>query len=138
MLTRAHQEEFEGFLVRSLVHDEQHELALVVKRLMDIVGAAIGLVLLSPLLLGTALVIRLRDGSPVLFRQTRVGRHGRPFTIYKFRTMVPDAEERLAEVRHLNERDGIAFKATDDPRITPLGAPCARPAWTSCPSCGTS
>ena len=66
-------------------------------------------------------MIRLREGSPILFRQTRVGFHGRPFTIYKFRTMIPDAEEQLDAVRHLNERDRVAFKATNDPRITPLG-----------------
>ncbi len=118
----AHQEEFEGFLVRSLVHDGQHELGLVVKRLIDIAGSAIGLVVLSPLLLGTALVLRMREGSPVLFRQTRVGLHGRPFTIYKFRTMVPDAEVRLDEVAHLNTRQGPAFKADHDPRATPLGS----------------
>jgi exopolysaccharide biosynthesis polyprenyl glycosylphosphotransferase len=116
-----HQEEFDGFLVRSLVRDDQRVLGLVVKRLIDIAGASIGLVLLSPVFLATALTVRMRDGSKILFRQTRVGLHGRLFTIYKFRTMVPDAEARLAEVRHLNERSGIAFKATDDPRVTWLG-----------------
>ncbi len=122
LLPTARQEEFEGFLVRSLVRDDQRVLGLVVKRLIDIAGSAVGLVLLSPVLLGTALAIRLRDGSPVLFRQTRVALHGRPFTIYKFRTMVPDAEARFGEVAHLNTRHGPAFKAPDDPRITPLGA----------------
>ena len=116
-----HQEEFDGFLVRTLVRDDQHALGLVAKRLIDIAGAGVGLVVLSPVLLGTALAIRLREGSPTLFRQTRVGLHGRPFTIHKFRTMVPDAEAHLAEVRHLNERQRIAFKATDDPRVTRLG-----------------
>ena len=120
-LRNAREEEFEGLLVRSLVHDGQREAGLAVKRLIDIVGAVVGLVILSPLLLGTALAIRLRDGSPILFRQTRVGLHGRPFTIMKFRTMDPDAEERLHEVAHLNERDGAAFKASDDPRISRLG-----------------
>ena len=107
--------------MRSLVHDEQRELGLVVKRLIDIAGAAVGLVVLSPLLLGTALVLRLREGSPVLFRQTRVGLHGRPFTIYKFRTMVPDAEARYAEVEALSDIKGAAFKMANDPRVTPLG-----------------
>jgi exopolysaccharide biosynthesis polyprenyl glycosylphosphotransferase len=120
-LPNAREEEFEGLIVRSLVFDQEHELGLAVKRLMDIGGSLVGLVLLSPILLGAALAIRLRDGSPVLFRQTRVGLHGRPFTIYKFRTMVCDAEARMDEVRHLNERDGIMFKATDDPRVTRLG-----------------
>ena len=120
-LRDAQDEEFEGYLVRSFVHDQRRELGLVVKRLIDIAGSAIGLVLLSPLLLATALVLRARQGPPVLFGQTRVGLHGRPFTICKFRTMVPDAEARLEEVAHLNERSRVTFKATEDPRITPLG-----------------
>jgi exopolysaccharide biosynthesis polyprenyl glycosylphosphotransferase len=117
----AREEEFEGMLVRSLVHDGHREAGLVIKRLIDVLGAAVGLVVLSPLLLVVAIVIRVRDGSPVIFRQTRVGLHGRPFTILKFRTMSPDAEERLPEVVHLNEREGAAFKASNDPRMSPLG-----------------
>jgi exopolysaccharide biosynthesis polyprenyl glycosylphosphotransferase len=115
-------EEFDGFLVRSVVSDHQHEVGLIAKRLIDITGAIVGLVALSPLLIGTAIVIRLRQGSTVLFRQRRVGLHGRPFTIYKFRTMVPDAEARLGDVAHLNVRRGHAFKALDDPRVTGIGA----------------
>lgn len=121
ILPTAMHEEFDGFVVRSLVHDGQREVGLVVKRVLDIVGASVGLLLLSPLLLGTALVILVRDGSPVLFRQTRVGLHGRPFTIYKFRTMIDGAEDQLDDVLHLNERNGVAFKATNDPRMTRLG-----------------
>ncbi len=121
MLPYPHEEEFEGFLVRSLVHDGNREAGLVFKRLIDIVAAAIGLVVTSPLLVGAAILIRLREGPPVLFGQIRVGLHGRPFTMYKFRTMVPDAEARLHEVAHLNERSGAAFKARGDPRITPFG-----------------
>jgi exopolysaccharide biosynthesis polyprenyl glycosylphosphotransferase len=120
-LLNAREEEFEGLLIRSLVHDGQREAGLAVKRLIDIVGAAVGLIVLSPVMLGTALTVRLRDGPPVLFRQTRVGLHGRHFTIIKFRTMAPDAEGRLHEVAHLNERSGAAFKATNDPRLTRLG-----------------
>ncbi len=120
-LASVQEEEFEGFLVQTIITDERHEVALVAKRLIDIVGATIGLVILSPLILGTAVVLRLREGSPVLFHQRRVGLHGRPFTIHKFRTMVPDAEERLPEVLHLNERATVTFKATDDPRVTPTG-----------------
>ena len=121
ILPSALHEEFDGFVVRSLVHDGQREAGLVTKRLLDIVGAGVGLVLFSPIMLIAALVILWREGSPVLFRQERVGVHGRPFTIYKFRTMIPDAEQHLDSVRHLNERDRVAFKATNDPRITPLG-----------------
>jgi exopolysaccharide biosynthesis polyprenyl glycosylphosphotransferase len=121
ILPSALHEEFDGFVVRSLVHDGQREAGLVVKRILDILGAGVGLVVLSPVLLAAALMIRLREGSPVLFRQERVGVHGRPFTIYKFRTMIPNAEQQLDAVQHLNERDRVAFKATNDPRITPLG-----------------
>lgn len=120
-LPATYQEDFDGFLVRSLVHDGQREVGLFIKRVLDIVASAFGLIILSPILLITALVIRLRDGSPVLFRQERVGLHGRPFTILKFRTMVPGAEEQLEAVRHLNERSRVTFKATNDPRITELG-----------------
>ncbi len=120
-LAGASEEEFEGMVIRSLAHDGQRELGFAVKRLIDLGGAMIGLVLLSPLLLGMAVWIRLGDGPPVLFRQTRIGLHGRPFTIIKFRTMAPDAEDRLDEVAHLNERSAVAFKATNDPRITRLG-----------------
>jgi exopolysaccharide biosynthesis polyprenyl glycosylphosphotransferase len=115
------QEEFDGFFVRSLVHDGQREVGLLLKRVMDIVGSGLGLVLLSPLLVGAAIAIRSTDGAPVLFRQTRVGLHGREFTMLKFRTMVVDAEERLDEVLHLNERSGAAFKLREDPRITRVG-----------------
>ena len=120
-LPNAREEEFDGFVVRSLVFDQGHELGLAAKRMADVAGSLVGLVVLSPLLLVTALAIRLRDGPPVLFRQTRVGLSARPFSICKFRTMVSDAEEHLAEVRHLNERNGIVFKAASDPRVTRLG-----------------
>jgi len=121
VLLDAREEEFEGLVVRSLIHDGHREAGLAVKRLIDIIGALIGLILLSPILLITAIVIAVRDGFPILFRQTRVGLHGRPFTILKFRSMAPDAERRLDEVAHLNERRGAAFKATNDPRVSPLG-----------------
>ena len=120
-LPGAVQEEFEGILVRSIVNDGHREVGLMIKRGIDVLGAGIGLVILSPLLLGVAVAMRIVDGSPILFRQTRIGVHGRPFTIYKLRTMVPGAEERLDEVKHLNERNGAAFKAANDPRITAMG-----------------
>ena len=93
----------------------------MIKRLLDIVGATFGLIVLSPVFVVTAIMLRIRDGSPILFRQTRTGLHGRPFTMYKFRTMVPGAEEQLEEVQHLNERSHITFKATNDPRVTAIG-----------------
>jgi lipopolysaccharide/colanic/teichoic acid biosynthesis glycosyltransferase len=96
--------------------------SLAVKRAIDIAGASLGLVLLSPLFLAVALVIRAVDGSPVLFRQPRVGRYGRHFTILKFRTMTRDADTRRDQMRAHNEVSGnAAFKMTDDPRVTTLG-----------------
>jgi exopolysaccharide biosynthesis polyprenyl glycosylphosphotransferase len=121
VLPGAVQEEFDGFLVRSLVHDGQREVGMLLKRVMDIIGSTIGLVLFSPLIIGAAIAIFLTDGSPIFFRQERVGLHGRPFTMLKFRTMVRDAEERLDDLMHLNERSGAAFKIEDDPRITKVG-----------------
>jgi exopolysaccharide biosynthesis polyprenyl glycosylphosphotransferase len=97
-------------------------LAERLKRALDLGGAALLLVLISPLLALIVAAIKLEDGGPVLFRQTRVGRHGRPFTMLKFRSMVPDAEARKAQLLALNEmRDGILFKIRKDPRVTRVG-----------------
>ena len=112
-------EDLDGTPVYSLVSGPDRMIALVVKRVLDVVIAGAGLVVLSPLLIGVAIAIRLREGSPVLFRQDRVGLHGRRFEVLKYRTMVPDAEARYDEVVGLS--DPRAFKVTDDPRITPLG-----------------
>jgi exopolysaccharide biosynthesis polyprenyl glycosylphosphotransferase len=114
-------EEVEGIQVRSLVYGPDRAVGMVIKRSIDIALAAIGLIVLSPVLLVVALLIRWRDGSPVLFRQTRIGLHGRPFQVVKFRTMVPDAEARLAELADQNEIRGHAFKLTDDPRLSRTG-----------------
>jgi exopolysaccharide biosynthesis polyprenyl glycosylphosphotransferase len=92
-----------------------------VKRAMDIVLAAVGCVLLSPLLILIAIAIKLDSRGPVLFKQLRIGRDGEPFEMLKFRTMVPGAHDRRDELRHLNEADGL-FKIADDPRITRVGA----------------
>jgi exopolysaccharide biosynthesis polyprenyl glycosylphosphotransferase len=117
----ATEEMFDRFLVRSIVNDGHRVVGLVFKRVIDIVGSAIGLVLLSPLFAATAIGMRLLDDGPVFYSQTRIGLHGRPFRMFKFRSMVPDAHDRLDEVAHLNERSGILFKAKDDPRVTRIG-----------------
>jgi lipopolysaccharide/colanic/teichoic acid biosynthesis glycosyltransferase len=94
----------------------------VVKRSMDVVGAGLALVALVPVLLIVALLVRLDSKGPILFRQTRMGLRGRAFTCLKFRTMVPDAEARLAALESRNESAGeVLFKIKDDPRVTPLG-----------------
>ncbi|HYH54445.1 MAG TPA: sugar transferase [Solirubrobacterales bacterium] len=94
---------------------------LAMKRLMDVVISAVGLVALSPLLLGIALWILLDDGRPVFFRQRRAGKDGDPFTMIKFRTMVTDAEQRLPELVDIENLDQPAFKIPDDPRVTRSG-----------------
>jgi exopolysaccharide biosynthesis polyprenyl glycosylphosphotransferase len=91
------------------------------KRAFDVTIAATGLVLSAPLLLVASILIKLDDGGPIVFRQQRVGRNGRPFQILKLRTMSVDAEARRAEVLALNESDGPLFKASRDPRITRVG-----------------
>jgi exopolysaccharide biosynthesis polyprenyl glycosylphosphotransferase len=114
-------EELDGMTVETVYAARHRSLQLFAKRLIDVVLAAAGLVVLSPVFALVALAVWRVDGRPVFFRQLRVGRHGRPFMIVKFRTMTADAEGRLGEVLHLNERDGVAFKAHDDPRCTRLG-----------------
>ena len=104
------------------------------KRCLDLVGAGVGLLLLSPVLLAAAVAIKLTSPGPVIFKQQRAGLGGRPFTIYKFRTMCVDAERQQAELRKLSEQDGPAFKLTNDPRVTPSASSSARPASTSCRS----
>jgi exopolysaccharide biosynthesis polyprenyl glycosylphosphotransferase len=94
---------------------------VAMKRAMDVVISALLLVLLSPLLLGVALWILLDDGRPVFFRQRRAGKEGAPFTMFKFRTMVNDAEQRLPELVDIESLDQPAFKIPDDPRVTRSG-----------------
>lgn len=95
---------------------------VVLKRLIDIVGASIGLILLSPFMLIAMLLVWLEDRGSTIFRQERVGLNGETFMIYKIRTMVQDAEARLAEVAAMNHHDDHrTFKAKDDPRLLKVG-----------------
>jgi len=93
----------------------------IVKGGMDRLLALIAVILLSPVFLLTALAVKLTSRGPVLFRQVRIGRHGNPFVIHKFRSMYIDAEDRLADIEHLNESNGTLFKMRNDPRVTPVG-----------------
>jgi exopolysaccharide biosynthesis polyprenyl glycosylphosphotransferase len=93
----------------------------VLKRAVDFLGSAALLILISPALLVTAILIKLSSHGPVLFKQNRLGLNKRHFSIYKFRTMVVDAEKRMSEIAHLNEVSGPVFKIKHDPRITPVG-----------------
>jgi exopolysaccharide biosynthesis polyprenyl glycosylphosphotransferase len=91
------------------------------KRTLDVAVASALLVAAAPVIAVAAALIKAHDRGPVLFRQVRIGRYGRPFTVLKLRTMTVDAEARVAELRHRNERRGPLFKVARDPRVTPIG-----------------
>jgi len=92
-----------------------------IKRATDLVLTGIGVVLISPLLLALAVAIKLDSRGPVFYRQRRIGKNGRPFRMYKFRSMCQDADRRLEALRHKNEASGPLFKIRDDPRTTRVG-----------------
>ena len=94
---------------------------LAPKRTLDLLCASVILIALFPLFAALAVAIKLDSPGSVLFKQTRVGKNGKRFGCYKFRSMRSDAEKLLAELQHLNERNGPAFKITNDPRVTRLG-----------------
>lgn len=94
---------------------------LIVKRSMDFLLSLLMLLALSPLLVGIALVVWLSSGLPIIFKQRRSGLYGRPFTMYKFRTMVTNAEQTRHELANFNEMSGPVFKVQDDPRVTRIG-----------------
>ncbi len=102
------------------------------KRAFDLVGSTLMLIVVAPIMVAAALAIRLGGKGPVLFRQTRVGRDGERFEIFKFRTMVPDAEELKGNLVHLNQTQGL-FKIVDDPRITRVGSLLRRTALDELP-----
>jgi exopolysaccharide biosynthesis polyprenyl glycosylphosphotransferase len=95
--------------------------ALTIKKIMDISISLFLTIILSPVLLGIALMIKISSPGPVIFKQTRVGLRGRQFGLYKFRTMIADAEKRKKELEAENEADGPVFKIKDDPRVTSIG-----------------
>ncbi|MBL8948215.1 MAG: sugar transferase [Myxococcales bacterium] len=97
------------------------EARLAVKRILDIVGCSIGLLLAAPIMIATAIAVKVTSEGPVFFGQVRAGRNGRKFTMYKFRSMVVDAEKLRAKLEHLNEMGGPVFKIKHDPRITKVG-----------------
>ena len=94
---------------------------MIIKRALDIVLSSLVLVVTAPVMIVCALAIKLYDGGPVFFRQQRIGGNGVPFTFYKLRSMVPEADQLRNQFDGLNLRDGPLFKAKDDPRVTPFG-----------------
>jgi exopolysaccharide biosynthesis polyprenyl glycosylphosphotransferase len=107
-----------------LLHVDHAEITggkRVIKTFFDKAVATVALAVFSPLLVGITMAILVRDGGPVLFSQTRIGKDGQPFTVLKFRTMVPDAELRREALNALDEGDGLLFKMHRDPRVTATG-----------------
>jgi exopolysaccharide biosynthesis polyprenyl glycosylphosphotransferase len=96
---------------------------LAVKRVIDVIGASVGLLIAAPIFLLAWIAIRIEDNGPALYRQTRIGLHRQPFVVYKMRSMTLDAESSVEDLSALNERtDGPLFKAAADPRVTRVGA----------------
>jgi exopolysaccharide biosynthesis polyprenyl glycosylphosphotransferase len=95
--------------------------AFILKRIMDVILSSAALTVLAPVMLAIAIVIKRDSPGPVFYKAARIGRKGRRFSCYKFRTMVADADKRKADLMQQNERDGILFKITNDPRITKIG-----------------
>ena len=120
MLRKLHVEEFENECVLTLFR-EQLLTQLLAKRVVDVLASGMALIVFAPLMMAIALAIKITSPGPVFFSQDRVGMNQRRFKLYKFRSMVIDAEKRKAEIAHLNELDGPAFKINNDPRITRIG-----------------
>jgi len=114
--------ELDGLPMLSFNRAPTDEVALLFKRAFDVVSSAIALALFSPVLVAAAVAVKLESPGPVFFRQTRVGKNGRPFTMLKFRSMHIDAEARLDSLRALNEVSGPVFKMKNDPRVTRVGS----------------
>jgi exopolysaccharide biosynthesis polyprenyl glycosylphosphotransferase len=121
VLARAQLDEIDGHPVVCNLSGPPDSLLLSVKRVLDVTIAGLVVVASSPLWLAIALAIKLDSRGPVFFVQDRVGMGGRRFRFVKFRTMVPDAEQRQAAIEHLNESTGPVFKIQKDPRVTRLG-----------------
>ncbi len=114
-------DQVEGMTLLGVRGASRSRSAIALKRSFDISLSALGLLLLAPLLAMIALATKLTSPGPALYRQERVGRGDRSFQMYKFRTMVADADERKVALAHLNEAEGPMFKIPDDPRLTRLG-----------------
>ncbi|MGH8958153.1 MAG: sugar transferase [Acidimicrobiia bacterium] len=119
--SRSRLDQLAGIPVLSLVSAPDRPMVAACKRTIDVVLTWGAQIVFAPVMAVIALAILVTEGRPVLFAQPRVGLNGRTFTLWKFRTMVTDAENRLSELADLNERRGPAFKVAKDPRVTRLG-----------------
>jgi exopolysaccharide biosynthesis polyprenyl glycosylphosphotransferase len=120
-LSRIDMEAIEGIPLISIKQASINSVQRIVTRVVDIVVAALILIIGLPLWLCIALAIGLSSPGPIFYKQTRIGLSGRPFKVYKFRSMYKDADRRLAELLAYNEAQGPLFKMKDDPRVTPVG-----------------
>jgi len=113
-------DDIEGLRVLGVARFGLTQSSRLVKRTLDVIGSAVGLLVLAPLLVLIAVAVKLGSRGPIVFRQTRIGRDGRTFEMVKFRTMVDGADELKDALRELNEAPGL-FKIADDPRVTRVG-----------------
>jgi exopolysaccharide biosynthesis polyprenyl glycosylphosphotransferase len=121
-IARMQLHEFDGFPLLSFSTTPTNEAVMFVRRILDVVLTGLILGIFGPLvMLPTAILIKLTSRGPVLFRQTRCGLNGRQFVMYKFRSMIDNAEQKRVELEALNEMDGPVFKLSRDPRITGIG-----------------
>src|SRR5580698_9729904 len=95
--------------------------AYLLKRTLDATLSVLALMVLAPVMLAIAIAVQAGSPGPIFYRAQRIGRKGRTFVCYKFRTMVEDADDLKADLEHMNERDGVLFKIVKDPRITRVG-----------------
>jgi len=114
-------DDLHGVTVMGVRRFDLSRSSAAVKRVFDLLGASLGLLVVSPLMVAIAVAIKLDSRGPVFFRQVRVGRHGRRFHLLKFRTMVPDAEALKDSLRDRNEAQEGMFKIAEDPRVTRMG-----------------
>jgi exopolysaccharide biosynthesis polyprenyl glycosylphosphotransferase len=121
LFARMYPTDLDGTPMLTVSATPRQPAALLVKRVLDLVGSAVALVVLSPVCAIATVLVKLTSPGPVFFKQTRIGLNGRTFTLYKFRSMYRDAEERRAALTSRNEMSGPVFKIKDDPRITPVG-----------------
>jgi exopolysaccharide biosynthesis polyprenyl glycosylphosphotransferase len=118
---RTRQTDFSGFPLLEFETFSARQYELFIKRSIDICLSILALILFGPLILLTAVAVKLTSSGPIFFKQTRCGMNGRKFTLYKFRSMIVGAEMKMRELEKMNEMDGPVFKIKKDPRITPLG-----------------
>lgn len=118
---RSRAEDFERGLQIAPYGSEYEALPMVLKRFLDVVMSFVLLILFSPVFIVAALLVKLSSTGPVFFSQERIGLNKRRFLTYKFRTMIPNAEQMISQLEHLNEVSGPVFKIKNDPRLSPVG-----------------